>query len=136
MHQRTAILPLLRDVRFQFAPAHIRAYPRQMSALIFLLAAVAPAAVEAGDRVVIDLTAPQPCAEPDEPTSSTEIVVCAQTGRNERYRLRSTTRTGGKPLPKAEVRLSENSTVAVETESADMGMARAQRAMVRFKIAF
>lgn len=107
-----------------------------MSALLLLAAAASPA-VAADERVVIDLTVPQPCAEPDEPTSSTEIVVCAQVDRNELYRLRTATRTaGGKPLPKAEVRLSENSVLAVETESADMGMARAQRAMVRLKIAF
>ncbi len=104
--------------------------------LAILLLAAAPASSKTPERGVIDLTVPRPCPEADEPSVANEIVVCAEKDRQERYRLRTDARPDGKALPKAEVRLSENATAAVETESADLGMARAQRAMVRFRIAF
>lgn len=104
--------------------------------LAIVLLSAAPVSAGTPERVVIDLTAPQPCRESDELSTASEIVVCAEKDRQERYRLRTDSRPDGKSLPKAEVRLSENATAAVETESADLGMARAQRAMVRFKIAF
>lgn len=106
--------------------------------MVFLLmaasGAIAPA--DASERVVIDLTAPEPCASTDEAVLANQIVVCGERERQRYYRVVASDRPEGTPLPKAEVQLAEGTTLAAETESADLGMARSQRAMVRLKIKF
>ena len=98
-----------------------------------LLAAASPGAAES---VVIDLLVRQPCGQPDEAVMAGEIVVCAERERQAFYGSTRRDRQAGKPLPKAEVQLAEGTKLAIETESADLGMARSQRAMVRLKIEF
>lgn len=101
-----------------------------------ILAAASLAAADAEPPVVFDLTIRQPCAEADDGVISGEIVVCAEVDRQSRYRLRDVGgRNGGSP-PKAEFEVKPGVALAVETESADLGMVREQRAMVRLKFKF
>lgn len=104
---------------------------------VFLtLAATSVAVAGAETPVVIDILVPQPCAQVDESRISGEIVVCAEADRQSLYRLRNADRQDDGSPPKAEVAIKDGVAVAVETESADLGMARAQRALVRLKIKF
>jgi len=104
---------------------------------VFLtLAVTSVAAAGAEAPVVIDILVPQPCAQVDENRISGEIVVCAEADRQSLHRLRNADRQDDRPPPKAEFELKDGVAVAVETESADLGMARAQRALVRLKIKF
>lgn len=98
-----------------------------------LLAAASPATAE---PVVIDLLVRQPCDQGDEAVLANEIIVCGERERQSYYRAAPSGRQTGRPLSKAEVQLAEGTALAVETESEDLGMARAQRAMVRLKIKF
>lgn len=88
------------------------------------------------DRVVIDLTVPTPCAEQEQGGLVDEIVVCAKIDGESPYRLGRVISANRASMPRAEVRLSEGTSVSAETESEDLGMARSQRAMVRLKIDF
>lgn len=101
-----------------------------------ILAAAGVALADAEAPVVIDILVPQPCEQVDENRISGEIVVCAEADRQSLYRLRNAERQDDRPLPKAEFEIKDGVAVAVETESADLGMARAQRALVRLKIKF
>lgn len=98
---------------------------------ILAAATLAAGAVEA--PLVIDLTVPTPCAEADEAAMNGEIVVCSEKDR-QALRLSNAHRPPAKPVPKAEVQVTEGVALGLETESADLGMARSQRAMVRLKI--
>lgn len=100
------------------------------------LAAAVVAVADAEAPVVIDLTIPQPCAEANDAAISGEIVVCAEVERQSLYRLRNADRQNDRTLPKAEFALQDGVSLAVETENADLGMARAQRALVRLKFKF
>lgn len=102
--------------------------------LTLAVASVAVAVTEA--PLVIDLLIPRPCAQADDGVISGEIVVCAEADRQSLHRLQSADRPDDASSPKAEFEIKEGVAVAVETESADLGMARAQRAMVRVKIKF
>lgn len=101
---------------------------------LILAAGAAAGGVDA--PVVIDLTIPQPCPPRDDATGSQEIVVCGERERQASYRLRKLDRGEGQAVPKAEVQIAEGATLGVETESADLGMVRSQRAMVRIKLKF
>lgn len=100
------------------------------------LAAAGVAAAGAETPVVIDLLVPQPCAQADDSAISGEIVVCAEVDRQSLYRLRNADRQDDGSPPKAEFEIRDGVAVVVETESADLGMARAQRALVRLKVKF
>lgn len=104
--------------------------------IILILGATDPAPDGAEAPTRIDVTVPQPCAEADDDTVGGEIVVCGEREPQARYRLRSVDPKPGSTLPRAEVHLAEGTALAVETESADLGMARSQRAMVRLKFKF
>jgi hypothetical protein len=88
------------------------------------------------DRVIVDLTVPTPCAGQEEGALAEEIVVCAKIDGESPYRIGRTTRAGPAAMPKAEVKLSEGTSLSAETESVDLGMVRSQRALVRLKIKF
>ncbi|MEO1967291.1 MAG: hypothetical protein ABGW87_01085 [Sphingomonadaceae bacterium] len=92
----------------------------------------------ADEPVRIDILVPPPCAaQQQQPTSTSEIVVCARRQDNSQYRLEDTVpQSRNKGLPKAQVQLAKGVSVSAETESEDFGMARSNRAMVRFKIKF
>lgn len=104
--------------------------------VLLTLAAASAAVAHAEPPVVIDILVPEPCAQVDESRISGEIVVCAEADRQSLYRLRRADRQDDGSPPKAELEIGEGVAVAVETESADLGMARAQRALVRLKIKF
>jgi hypothetical protein len=102
-----------------------------------LAAALSPTpAADAEERVVIDLTVPTPCAPEAESELAEEIRVCARLADASPYRIGRSQVRSAEALPRAEVALAEGATLSAETESADLGMARAQRAMVRLKITF
>lgn len=98
-----------------------------------LLAATSPAPAE---PVVIDLLVRQPCDRTDEAVMAEEIVVCGERERQAHYRAAPSQERTATPLHKAEVQVADGAALAVETESQDLGAARAQRAMVRLKIKF
>ena len=104
--------------------------------IYLILAAVAPGAASAEPPVVIDLLIPQTCAQTDEAILQSEIVVCGERERQPLHRLNRIDPVTGRSLPKAEVQLADGTSLAAETESADLGMARSQRAMVRLKLKF
>jgi hypothetical protein len=107
-----------------------------MQAVLLMAAAgpvVAPGPVE---PVVIDLLVRPPCEQTDATTLASEIVVCAERTRQSYHGVAPSRRAGGKALPKAEVQLAQGAALALETESADLGMARSQRAMIRLKFKF
>jgi hypothetical protein len=98
---------------------------------VFLILA---AANVAGASVVMLI--PQPCTQAEDAAINGEIVVCGERERQSSHRLRRLDRqTDNTPL-KAEIQLADGTSVGVETESADLGMVRAQRAMVRVKFKF
>lgn len=99
-----------------------------------VLAATSAAAASEAERVVIDLTAPPPC-EGNEYRIQTEIVVCAKRDDGSQ-RLAKGEPAGTQALPRAAVQLAEGAELSAETESADMGMARSQRLMMRLKLKF
>jgi hypothetical protein len=106
--------------------------------MLLLLAAqtsiVAPAEAE---RVIIDLTAPAPCRDRDDTGFGDDIVVCAEAHGQSKHRIAGRQGAGaGQGLPPAEVRLGDGSTLGAEAESADLGMARSQRLMVRWQLKF
>lgn len=104
--------------------------------LLLFLASAEPAVVPPGDAdsMVIDLTVPTPCAPEDRPDDA--IVVCAHSDGASPYRLGKTKGAGATSVPRAAIRLSNAVSVHAETEAEDLGMTRAQRLMVRFKLAF
>ena len=104
--------------------------------VLLTLAAASVAVADAAAPVMIDLLIPQPCARPDDSVMSGEIVVCAKSDGQSPYRLQNADRQDANSPPKAEFELKDGLAVAVETENAELGMARAQRAMVRVKIKF
>ena len=106
--------------------------------MILLILAAAVQTTGADEPVRIDILVPPPCdAQQPRPTSSNEIVVCARRQDNSQYRLEDTaSKPRDKGIPKAQVQLAKGVTVSAETESEDFGMARSNRAMVRFKIKF
>lgn len=106
-----------------------------MSFALLLTVSSTPVAVE-DERVVIDLTVRQPCDLVNDAASATEIIVCGERERQGYYRAASSSEPVDAAIPKAEVRLAEDTSLVVESESADMGMARSQRAMVRLKFKF
>lgn len=85
---------------------------------------------------MINLLVPQPCTQADDAVISGEIVVCAEADRASIYRLRNADRQDDRAPPKAEFEIKDGVAVAVEAESADLGMMRAQRALVRLKVRF
>lgn len=105
-----------------------------MLAPLFLAATSAAGASDA-DRVVIDLTVPAPCAG-EEYRIQTEIVVCAKREDGEANRLTDARTSDPEALPRAAVQLADGTELSAETESADLGMARSQRLMVRLKLKF
>jgi hypothetical protein len=104
--------------------------------VLFALSQVSAVAPVDPDRVVIDLTVPTPCAEDDVQRLQGEIVVCAKTDRGEGEGPAAPDGAETGAIPRAEIRLSEGTTLAAETESADLGMARSQRMLGRHKIKF
>lgn len=103
---------------------------------LYLVAASGIAADSAAAPLRIDLTVPTPCPEAEQ-RLETELVVCARTEDAVRHRLdRDTKGKGGGGIPPALVELKPGTTLSAETESADLGMARAQRLMVRLKVKF
>ena len=104
-----------------------------MLAPLFLAATSAAGASDA-DRVVIDLTVPAPCAG-EEYRIQTEIVVCAKR-EDGSQRLAKGESAGTQALPRAAVQVAEGAELSAETESADLGMARSQRLMMRLKFKF
>lgn len=104
---------------------------------IALVLAASQAAIASADvATAFDITVRQPCAPSDEVVISGEIVVCGERERQDAYRLRPVGPGVPRTLPKAEMQVAQGTSLAVETESADLGMARAQRAMVRLKFKF
>ena len=103
---------------------------------LFVLSQVSAIAPVDPDRVVIDLTVPAPCADDDVQRLQGEIVVCARTDPGDNDRSPVPQAAGRDAMPRAEVQLSEHAALAAEAESADLGMARSQRMMVRLKIKF
>jgi len=66
-----------------------------------------------------------------------EIVVCAQNPEKERVRPLPDTYVTPEGLPRAEVGLSENSSLGIEVEAAAIGNQQiSNRAMVRYKLKF
>lgn len=106
-----------------------------MLGLLILAQASAVAPVEA-ERLVIDLLVPPPCAEDDVQRLQGELVVCANREGDERDRLADPGAVAADGLPRAELQLADGTVVSAETESADLGMARSQRLMVRLKLKF
>lgn len=88
------------------------------------------------ERTVIDLTVPAPCPEPNDTGFDDEILVCAKRGGESPPGISGAQIPDAQGLARAEVQLSDNSTLSAETESADLGMARSQRLMVRWKLKF
>lgn len=81
----------------------------------------------------IDLLIPQPCSA--DQRGSGEVVVCANRTGESPYRLKQPVRQS-KALPKAQLQIGEGTSVAAETEEADVGGFKSNRAMVRLKIKF
>lgn len=87
---------------------------------------------QTGERV--DLRAVKPRCPQGRPG---EIVVCAPDAEKERVRPLPDTYVTPEGLPRAEMSLSETSTLGVELESAGIGGGQvSQRAMVRYKLKF
>lgn len=104
--------------------------------VLFLLAETSAVAQSYGDRVVIDLTVSEPCAADEVQRLQSEIVVCARRDGDGRDRLTNVKTANTGILPRAELHLSDGTVLSAETESADLGMARSQRLMVRVKFKF
>lgn len=84
------------------------------------------------NRIEIAVTAPstQQCDR----GQSDEIVVCAPDSVV--YRLGAVHAASGQKLPKAELKLSGNTTVAAQLQSGSLGNTPTNRAMVTVKVAF
>ena len=104
--------------------------------VLFVLAQASAAASGEAERVVIDLLVPPPCSGDDLQRLQGEIVVCASRDGDGRHRVTDPKAATAEALPRAELRLADGTVVSAETESADMGMARSQRLMVRLKFKF
>jgi hypothetical protein len=105
--------------------------------LLFLAAQTSVVPPAEAERVVIDLTVPAPCPDSDDTGFDDEIVVCAERDAQSRHRISGAHGPlAEQALPRAEVRLGDGSTLGAETESAELGMARSQRLMVRWKLKF
>jgi hypothetical protein len=104
--------------------------------LASILAIVLAAAPVEAERVVIDLTVSTPCADDRDETLEDEILVCAKIDGASPYRIVGARDATTEPLPHAELQLSDDAKLSAETESADLGMARSQRLMVRLKFKF
>jgi hypothetical protein len=98
-----------------------------------LLALALAQAVSASPPERVDLTIPQPC----QPRSSDpdEVVVCAPNGPSP-YRVQEPPAPPPKGIPKAKVKVAEGVEAGVETEEADVGGYKSNRAMLRLKIKF
>lgn len=88
---------------------------------------------------IIDLTVRNECPAPSR--GSDEIVICAPgEGDPDRFRLPQSLRGDPdaevRPLPKAEISLSENAVASAEAEQVEIGGAPSRRAVVRVKIGF
>lgn len=81
----------------------------------------------------VDLTIPKPCGEQRE---SDEVVVCGSRDGASPYRLKIPMQQSEQALPSARFQISEGVGAAVETEEADVGGFKSNRAMVRVKIKF
>lgn len=106
--------------------------------MLILLASAQAIAPAPGDseRVVINIIAPAPCSDKDDIGFDEEIVVCAKREQASTHRISGAEGSVDQLVPRAEVRLADGTTVAAETESTDLGMARSQRLMVRLKVKF
>jgi hypothetical protein len=81
----------------------------------------------------IDLLVPQSCTA--DQRSRGEVVVCANRNGESPYRLKQPVQQS-RALPKADLQIGEGASVAAETEEADVGGFKSNRAMVRLKIKF
>jgi hypothetical protein len=81
----------------------------------------------------IDLLVPQPCTS--DQRDAGDVVVCANRSGESPYRLKQPERQS-KALPKAQLQIGKATSVAAETEEADVGGFKSNRAMVRLKIKF
>jgi len=81
----------------------------------------------------IDLTLPQPCRT--EARAPGEVVVCARKGESP-YRIKQAQVAKEQGLPAAEFQVANGVTASADTESAEIGGQRSNRAMVRLKIKF
>lgn len=63
-----------------------------------------------------------------------EIVVCARPDANQRYRYRDLSVDGATILPRAEFRLNDAASLAVTTQSANVGGFTSNRVMVTLKL--
>jgi hypothetical protein len=113
---------------------------------LMLFAVATPPAIVADDAnannppetLKIDILVKQPEPECDQ-SDADEIIVCAEPVDNERYRLRPIANAGKfeKDESKAEFNISENATMAGETEHAEIGPGvPSNRLMIRLKTRF
>lgn len=105
-------------------------------AILFAIAETIALAAGDPDRVVIDLTIPTPCAQDQRADFENEIVVCAMKEGESPYRLAGVKDAAAQALPRAEITLSNGTTLSAETESVDLGMVRSNRVMARLKFSF
>ena len=84
------------------------------------------------ERIELAVAVPSTAACDAEPGD--EIVVCAPD--SEVYRLGPVTSRPEQALPKAELKLSGNTTVAAQLQSGSLGNTPTNRAMVTVKVAF
>jgi hypothetical protein len=91
-------------------------------------------AISAAPPERIDLTVRKSC--PVQRSQSDEVVVCANRGEANPYRINQPPPPPEAQLPKAETQLADGVSAGAETENVDVGGFPSNRMMIRLKVKF